>query len=72
MPRPAGLEWMEDWAVDISDKMLAGQSEQEARQAAMAALIGNVDDRHVRWALRDGTHRGRLLVFARDSVLEGF
>lgn len=68
--RPRGLEWMEQVAEGIAGMIVQGAPEEQAR-APWKAKLGEsrVHPYAIRWALRDGTHRGRLRVYKAQSVL---
>lgn len=72
IPRPSGLEWMNDVAEWVATEIAAGKPEADVTKAARAQLDGKVHPFHTRWALRDGVHRGRLRKHAATSVLAGF
>lgn len=68
--RPPELEWMEQVAETIATWMGQGASEEQARAPWKAQLIqAQVPLEHVRWALRDGVHRGRLRLHRRNAIL---
>lgn len=69
IPRPVELGWMEEVAQSISDMMQQGANEDQARAPWKERLISaGVPLEHVRWALRDGVHRGRLIAHRRTSI----
>ena len=108
IPRPAGLEWVEDWAEAIATSIVAAceaadltgqpqsgralggfggapiagpdnfdlkrQAIEEAIRAPYKAQLVSqgVYDKHIAWALRDGTHRARFRIYQSQSVLGGF
>lgn len=69
IPRPPELAWMEEVAQTISEWMQQGATEDQARTLWKDRLLGaGVALEHVRWALRDGVHRGRLAVYRRTAI----
>lgn len=70
IPRPAELAWMDEVAQSVADWMAQGASEEQARAPWKSHLLAQgVALEHIRWALRDGVHRGRLLAHRRNSIL---
>ncbi len=73
VPRPRGLEWMEQVAENIAGAMVVeGRSEVEASRPWTEYLIKQGHHfTHVRWAVVDGIHRGRLRQAREREALYG-
>lgn len=73
IPRPPGMEWAEEVAEAIAVAIVGGAQEKQASGPVKAKLEAQGCPPYLaRWALRDGVHRGRLRLRARQSVLAGF
>jgi len=71
---PKGLEWIEDAAQKISEKILEGgiASWREVISAAAKSLEGKREVPHIRWALQDGLHRATISHYREVEALQAF
>jgi hypothetical protein len=61
VPRFQGLEWMDDTAEQVAERIASGLPEEEARQPLKEDMLKrDIPPKLIRWALRDGTHRARI------------
>lgn len=66
---PAPLAWMEE-VVEAAFVAMGQASEQEVRAFYKAKLLEKgTDPRHIRWAMRDATHRHRIRRSINQSIL---
>lgn len=72
IPRPVGLEWAEEWAEVIAQRLAEGKDRRELLTTARDKLLGlGRPPQHVYWALRDGTHRHAIRQI-RETALLGY
>jgi hypothetical protein len=73
VPRPRGLEWMEDVAESIANSVvIGGNPEREASKPWSEYLLREGHHfTHVRWATVDGIHRARLRLGRQENALRG-
>jgi len=71
---PKGLEWIDDVAQKVSDKILEQGIEDwpEVLQKVSAQLKDKKRLEHLRWALQDGLHRAILRHYAEVEALRAF
>jgi len=73
VPRPSGLEWMEEVAENIAQAIIVnGTPERDAAKPWAEYLLRQGHHyTHVRWATVDGIHRGRLRAGRQTNALRG-
>lgn len=76
IPRPAGLEWMDDYAERIACDLLASRPTGHdyrpvTARYAQHLLSQGVHTSHIRWALKDGVHRYELRAARETNALAG-
>jgi hypothetical protein len=70
VPRPQGLEWMDETAEQVAERILSGEPESEARLPLKDDLLRKeIPPKLIRWALRDGTHRARIRMASRSDAI---
>lgn len=70
VPRPVGLEWIEEWSAAIADKLDGGRDLTELTRKARDTLVAKGHpQQHVYWAVRDGVHRHVYRKIASSSLL---
>ena len=70
IPRPTGLEWIEDWAATIAARLDEGRDRRELTLTARDKLTGlGKAPQHVYWAIRDGVHRHMFRNIKNASLL---
>lgn len=73
VPRPIGMEWMEDVAEHVAQYMCAGHEQLAVTTPWKEHLRKDGrNELHVAWALRDGVHRARFRMHADSAALAGF
>lgn len=70
IPRPVGLEWIEDWAGVIAQRLGEGADRRELTIKArdQLATLGHTPQ-HIYWAIRDGVHRHAFTEIKANSLL---
>lgn len=73
LPKPRGLEWIDEVAEHVAVGIIGGQAA-SAVTGPMAQHLQaqGVNPLHIRWALRDGVHRAEFRKHREASVLAGF
>lgn len=69
IPRPKGLEWIEDFAEKFARRVVKeGLPEADVRAAAKEVLLRrNTPSVYATWAIRDGVHRARLRMHRKNA-----
>lgn len=73
VPRPSGLEWLDEVAEQVAGTIIEeGKSVSDACTPWIRHLQkARVDERHIRWAMRDGIHLSELRRHRRESIFDG-
>ena len=72
VPRPRGLEWMDEVAEDIAGALVDGQPRAQATKRWIDHLKkAGIHPLHIRWAVRDGIHLSELRAHREDALFAG-
>lgn len=77
IPRYPGLEWLDDWAENVADRLDGGEAPLAIAKDywayavdKMSAVVGSPTELHVRWAVQDGIARHVLRRKAKVSLFD--